>query len=270
MKYIDLDIIIENSDSQFLKKLPNWGIRLLKKVIHEDEINRILTKYESCQGMEFLEKIIDEFQIRLEYEGLENLPENGRCFFIANHPFGFLDSIILLKTVGEKYGDFKAIANEVFMLAPQIRPTIAAVNVFGTNPRMYIMELERIFAGELGVTLFPAGEVSRIKRWNIEDGDWHKSFISRSVKFKRDIVPFFFYGRNSVLFYTIYVFRKLLGIRLNLEMVLLTHEIFIKRKKTIRVKIGQPISWQKFDESKTHHEWAQYVKAEVYRFGRQH
>jgi len=66
------------------------------------------------------------------------------------------------------------------------------------------------------------------------------------------------------LFYFIYVGRKLLRIKTNLELVLLPHEIFNKKNKTLKVKIGKPITYQTFDRSKTHFEWAQLVKEQVY------
>jgi len=264
-KYIDLDEIIATSSSGFLKKLPSQLVDLMKILIRQERINHILNKYESYEGLEFIRKLNEEFKVKVEYTGLENLPENGRCFFAANHPFGFLDGLILTKTVGEKYGNFKAIGNEAFMLAPQLRPVIAAVNVFGTNPRQYIIELEKVFESDIAVTHFPAGVVSRMKKGIIEDSEWHKSFISRAVKSKRDIVPFYFFGRNSNLFYGVFLLRKMLRISLNLELALLPHEIFNKQNKTIRVKIGKPIPWQTFDKSKSHYDWAQYVKQEVYK-----
>ena len=79
------------------------------------------------------------------------MPENGRCFFVANHPFGFIDGLILTNIVGSKYGDFRAIGNEVFMLIPHVKPIIAAVNVFGINSRKYLLELENVFASELPI-----------------------------------------------------------------------------------------------------------------------
>ena len=114
------------------------------------------------------------------------------------------------------------------------------------------------------ITHFPAGLVSRIKGRNIEDRDWQKAFINKSIEYQRDIVPFFFYGGNSSLFYLIYIVRKALGIKATIELVLLPYEIFNKKNKIIKVKIGKPISYQTFDKSKNHFEWAQYVKEQVY------
>jgi putative hemolysin len=78
-------------------------------------------------------------------------------------------------------------------------------------------------------------------------------------------VPFFFFGRNSRLFYIVYFVRKILGIKTNLELVLLPREIFNKRNKTIKVRIGSPIAYQTFKNTKSHYEWAQSVKQQVYK-----
>ena len=247
-----------------LKKMPRFMVRGLSLLIREDEINRLLDKYRDADGLEFLAGVRKELNIKINVTGLENLPDNRKCFFVANHPFGFIDGLVLTSIVSGKYGTFKAIGNEYFNLIPQLRPHIAAVNVFGKNPKEYLRELEGVFNSDIPITHFPAGRVSRLRKWKVMDIDWQKSFIARAGACGRDIVPFYFYGRNSLLFYIIYVFRKSLGINSNLELALLPHEIFNKRNKTIRVKIGKPISHTTFDSSKSHREWAEWLKQQVY------
>jgi len=264
MELINVEAQIESSDSAFLKKLPKFIIKGLAKISKQDEINGILTKFENNIGIEFLPKVLEELNIHLEISGLENLPESGKCFFVANHPFGIADGLILTSIVSSKYGDFKAIGNEVFALIPQLRPLIATVNVFGANPKEYIQALDKVYYSDIPITHFPAGEVSRIKKWKVRDSEWQKSFVSKSVSCERNIVPFYFYGRNSILFYTVFLFRKFFGIKTNLELALLPHELFNKRNKTIRVKIGKPISCITFDKSKNNHEWTRYLQNMVY------
>ena len=221
-------------------------------------------KYSGKNGVGFLPVILEELNITVDVDGLENMPENGKCFFVANHPFGLTDGLILTFIVAEKYGDLKAIGNELFMLIPQLRPLIAAVNVFGSNYRDYLIELDNVYQSDVPITHFPAGLVSRIRNRKIQDFDWHKSFISKAIKCERDIVPFCFTGRNSTLFYIVYLLRKFLGIKTNLELSLLPYEFFRKRNKSIKVIIGKPITFRKFDKTKTDREWAQWVKSELY------
>jgi len=264
MKYIDVTSSIKESDSEFLKKFPAFLVRWLEKIIKQDELNIILDKYKDCEGGDFHRSIVKEFNLTIEIEGIENLPENGKCFFLANHPFGIIDGMALTKTVIEKYGTFKAIGNESFNFIPNLRPYIALVNPYGLSSKAYVAELEKVYQSDVAITHFPAGEVSRRYNGKIQDRAWQKSFITRAVSCHRDIVPFFFHGKNSNLFYGINLVRRALGIRTNIELVLLPREMFLKRNKTIRFKIGKPIPWQKFDSSRTHVQWAQRVKEHVY------
>lgn len=269
MKYIDLSAGIKASDSKFLKRFPTFAIRLLEKIIRQDELNLILDKYKDCQGADFHRSIVREFNLSIEVEGLENLPENGKCFFVSNHPFGIIDGLILTKTVIEKYGTFKAIGNESFKFVPNLKPYIAHVNPYGLSSKRYVTELEKMYQSDVPITHFPAGKVSRRIRGYVKDCIWQKSFITRAISCQRDIVPFYFYGQNSNLFYGINKLRRILGIKTNLELILLPNEMFLKRNKTIRFKIGKPIPWQTFDSSKTHLEWAQRVRSYVYRLSSQ-
>ena len=264
MKYIDISSSIKSSDSAFLKKLPAFVLRIIEKIIRQDEMNHILEKYKDSHGAEFQRSVVKEFNLKLEISGLENLPENGKCFFLANHPFGIIDGLLLTKTVIEKYGDFRAIGNEAFEYIPNLRPYIAVVNVYGTSSKSYVTQLEKVYQSDIAITHFPAGEVSRIYDGKIQDCAWQKSFISRAISCQRDIVPFYFHGKNSKLFYGINRMRKLFGIKTNIELMLLPHEMFNKRNKTIRFTIGKPISWQKFDSTNTHVQWAQKIREHVY------
>jgi len=265
MKYIDLDKILKSSDSDFLKKIPRWMVKFLIRVIHQEDINQIIDKNSQYYGVEFIRKAFENFHITLKVEGLENLPENGKCFFVSNHPFGFIEGLTLTNIIAGRYGNVKAIGNDVYNMIPNLEPVIAVVNVFGKSPREYILALEAIYNSDAPIVHFPSGEVSRVYGGKIQDCAWQKSFISKAVSCRRNIVPVFFYGRNSRFFYFIGLMRRILGIKKNIELALLPHEMFRKRNTIIRLKVGTPIPWETFDKSNSHHAWAQWVREQVYR-----
>lgn len=267
--YIDSAKIIAESNFPVLKKLPGFIIKWIAHIIRQDEMNRILEKYADESGADFLVKIIEELNLKLEIEGKENLPGNKKCIFVANHPFGVIDGLVLTRVVTEKYGALKAIANDVFMFLPHLHPLIAAVNVFDRSSREYVKALDETYNQDIPITHFPAGEVSRLHKGKVQDPPWQKSFIPKAISSRRDIVPFYFYGRNSCLFYTVHFVRRMFGITLNIELLLLPREMFRKRNKTIRARIGQPISYQLFDGSASHREWARKVRSLTYELGRQ-
>ncbi len=265
MKYINIENIIKNSNSELLKGLPPIVIKILTKIVRQNGINHIINKYSNYEGVAFLPKVIEELNLKIKIEGKENLPENGRCFFVANHPFGLIDGIILTNTIGEKYGKLKAVGNDAFKYIPNLKPIIANVNSFGQCSREYIIELEKVYASDFPITHFPAGVVSRIKNRKVQDKNWEKSFIKKAVTNQRDIVPIKFSGRNSFLFYAVYFFRQIFNIKTDIELILLPREMFKKRNKTIKVIIGKPISYKVFDKTLSHKEWAQKVRSQVYK-----
>ncbi|NVO09648.1 MAG: 1-acyl-sn-glycerol-3-phosphate acyltransferase [Bacteroidales bacterium] len=268
MKYLDLEDVIEKSKSRLLKRLPKFIVKLIIKIVKQEEINLILTNHSSDIGVDFLNSMIKEFNLTLEIEGKENLPENGRCFFVSNHPFGIIDGLVLTHTIAEKYGTLKAIGNDAFMYIPHLRPLIAAVNSFGKSSKEYINALEDVFDSDTPITHFPAGEVSRVYSWRVQDCKWQKSMITKAISKKRDIVPIHFYGKNSRLFYSIGIIRMMFWVKLNLELMLLPSEMLKKQNQTIRVRIGKPIPYQKFDSTLSHWDWAQKVRKHVYNIGK--
>ncbi|MDP3437257.1 MAG: 1-acyl-sn-glycerol-3-phosphate acyltransferase [Bacteroidales bacterium] len=266
-KYIDIEKIISERNAGLLNKLPMFVIRIISKIVYQQETNQLLNKYSNSVGAQFLENVIKEFNIKLEVEGLENLPENRKCFFTANHPFGFADGLIITYLVSKRYGALKAIANDAFMFVPQLHPFIVAVNVFDGSSKDYLRALEQTYREDIAITHFPAGIVSRRRDGKIQDLPWQKSFITKAISSHRDVVPIFFHGTNSRLFYRINSIREFLGIKTNIELMLLPREMFLKRNKTVKVTIGKPISYELFDKTHSHFEWAQIVRSKVYLLG---
>ena len=111
--------------------------------------------------------------------------------------------------------------------------------------------------------MFPAGLCSRRHKGVIRDITWSKTFISKSVEYKRDVVPIHFSGQNSDFFYRLANFSDKC-LPFNLAMLFLVDEMYKNVHKTFCITIGKPIPWQTFDKSKSSMEWAQYVKDQVY------
>ena len=263
-KYIDVAKSIKESDSKLLTKLPSFVVRLISKIVKEKQINELLNKYSDAIGGDFLQNILKEFNITLEIEGLENLPKNEKCFFASNHPFGIIDGLILTSIVNHKYGHLKAIANDAFDYIPHLKPFIISVNVYGKSSKEHITALEKTYQSNMPITHFPAGAVSRITAGKVQDDVWKKSFVKKAIQHKRDIVPIYIHGKNSNLFYSVYIIRRWFGISQNIELILLPSEMFKKRNKTIKINIGKPIPHSSLDKTASDSEWAQKIRNQVY------
>jgi putative hemolysin len=102
--------------------------------------------------------------------------------------------------------------------------------------------------------------VSRRKKGVISDPVWQKSFITKAIQHKRDIIPIHISGRNSNLFYIVANLRKFLGIKMYIETLLLPREMMKQRNSSVTLTIGRVIPYQTFTKEESHWEWAQVVK----------
>lgn len=266
---IDLDRIIREKMGTKARYVPSVAVRWLKHIIHQDEVNRFLWESRDKKGTEWLEECTRYLDMTLDIEGLENLPDknNGRLYtFVSNHPLGGVDGVALGAIIGRHYdGRFRYLVNDLLMNLPGLAPLCIPINKTGKQSRSFPEMVEAGFSGDNHILMFPAGICSRKIDGQIHDLPWKKTFITKSVETKRDIVPIHFGGRNSDFFYGLANVCKALHIKFNIAMLFLVDEMYKNVHKSFRVAIGKPIPWQTFDKSKTAMEWAKYVQDMVYR-----
>ena len=266
---IDLDRIIREKMGTKARYVPSVAVRWLKHIIHQDEVNRFLWESRDKKGTEWLEECTRYLDMTLDIEGLENLPDknDGRLYtFVSNHPLGGVDGVALGAIIGRHYdGRFRYLVNDLLMNLPGLAPLCIPINKTGKQSRNFPEMVEAGFSGDNHILMFPAGICSRKIDGQIHDLPWKKTFITKSVETKRDIVPIHFGGRNSDFFYGLANVCKALHIKFNIAMLFLVDEMYKNVHKTFRVAIGKPIPWQTFDKSKTAMEWAKYVQDMVYR-----
>lgn len=266
---IDLDRIIREKMGTKARYVPSVAVRWLKHIIHQDEVNRFLWESRDKKGTEWLEECTRYLNMTLDIEGLENLPDknDGRLYtFVSNHPLGGVDGVALGAIIGRHYdGRFRYLVNDLLMNLPGLAPLCIPINKTGKQSRSFPEMVEAGFSGDNHILMFPAGICSRKINGQIHDLPWKKTFITKSVETKRDIVPIHFGGRNSDFFYGLANVCKALHIKFNIAMLFLVDEMYKNVHKSFRVAIGKPIPWQTFDKSKTAMEWAKYVQDMVYR-----
>ena len=140
---------------------------ILMKVLKISTINKFYKQNNHLEGVEFLDKILEEFQIKFEIpeEDLKRLPKSGAYITVSNHPLGCIDGILLLKLMLQHREDFKIIANFLLHRIQPMQPYIMPVNPFENRKdvkssiagfKNSILHLRN--GHPLG--LFPAGEVS--------------------------------------------------------------------------------------------------------------
>ncbi len=262
---VNVDKVLRNKTGKAYRLIPKALIRYLERIVHQDEINEALLQMQGISGLDFIESALtDKFGIDIEVINPENIPVKGRYIIASNHPLGGLDGMALMHVVGKKRKDIKFISNDILLELHNMRELFIAVNKHGRSNTEMVRDFEACMASDMLIMVFPAGLVSRRIRGRIADLEWKKTFITKAIQHKRDIIPVYIEGRNSNFFYNLANWRKRLRIGLNIEMLYLPDEMFRQKNKKLRILFGRPVPWETFTTDYKPIEWAQLMKEHVY------
>lgn len=263
---IDLDKVIKDKSLTLSKMLPWFVKSYLKRIVHQDELNYYISKYGHLVGIEFIGSVLEEMGIDFEIEGLENIPQKERCIVASNHPLGGLDGVALMLMIGKRRKDIVFPVNDILMNVKNLEPLFIPINKHGSNAEN-IKIINDTFASDKLVCYFPFGLVSRKRKGKIMDLDWKTTFITKAKRFKRDIIPTHISGRNSNWFYNLSNFRKLIGLKVNIEMLYLVDEFAKQEGQTIKFTFGKAIPYTTFDKRHKTNEWAELMRRYSYKLG---
>lgn len=235
-----------------------------------EKVNQFYHENEHLSDLDFINGCLDLLEIKIDVSerDLERIPENGAFIAIANHPYGALDGLLLMKLLASRNKDFKVMANILLNRIPQLEDRIVGVNPFdGSEHQISSFKgmkhsLVHLRANKpLGI--FPSGEVSTYRKdlKCISDGPWDLKVIKLIQKAQVPVIPIYFEGGNSRLFH-------LLGrIHPSLRTIRLPAEFSNKKGQKLRVRIGKPVKVNTLNEIEDHQKLARYLRAKTYALG---
>lgn len=242
MQKIDIQQVIEERSPGYFDYYPipitKLIIKILNKVLHIKEINKFLEKHWNKRGLDFIDEAFDylDFGYLLSSKDRMRIPAEGRLICVANHPLGGLDGMALLKAIGSIRTDVKVVANDVLMNIENLQDLFLPYNIFtNATQRTRINGIKNALNSESAIIFFPAAEVSRLRLNGVKDKKWLNGPLYFARKYNAPILPVYIKGNNSFWFYMISWLNK------KWSMFFLAHEIMKKQKKTITLKIGDPI-----------------------------
>ncbi len=229
-------------------------------------INRFYDDHKQLEGPEFLEAILNHYEINFEIppEDFKRLPKEGAYITISNHPLGGIDGVLLLKLMLKHRSDFKIIANFLLQRVEPLAPYIMPVNPF--ENRKEIKSSIGGFKNALGhlreghpLGIFPAGEVSTYKDGKlIVDKPWEESALKLIRKAEVPVVPIYFHAKNSKFFYYLSKVNDIF------RTAKLPSELTTQHSRAIKVRIGQPISVETQKEHGSLEEYADLLRKKTY------
>ncbi len=263
-KFIDIRKVFREKNPKLYQVMPSFVIEFVRRLVHEDDINGFIAEHGHKQGLEFVDAIIEHFQVQIQFSGIENIRANERIIIAANHPLGGLDAMALLKVISAVRTDMVFIVNDILLQLKNLNTLFAGVNKIGTTARQSLKAIDDLYGSDKCILIFPAGLVSRKQNGIIKDLAWNKSFVTMARKHQRNIIPVHIEGANTNRFYNLANWRKKLGIKANIEMMLLPDEMYRQYHKTINITVGSPLAWQQFGHGVSDQEWARRIYQQVY------
>lgn len=264
MPRIDIGAVVAAKAPRLARWIPRPAIGWLRRTVHEEELNRILAQHWELPPQEFIRACFREWEVTYSAEGLERLDPKGRYLFVANHPFGGMDGMMLADKLIERFGDARVVVNDLLMHLEPLRPLWIPVNKYGAQNAAYARKFDEEMFGERQILTFPAGLCSRRIRGEVTDLPWKSSFLKKAYASQRQIVPLFVEGRLSNFFYRMTALRKMLGVKFNIELLWLPDEMFSQKGRHFRIVAGEPIPMAELQEQGSLHEQTEYIRKKTY------
>lgn len=266
--------LIEPEDLIKAAKLNKVGgasaAKVLMMLMRVNKINKIYSDISDLKGVDFIDSLIEELQIHFEVrdEELARIPLRGPFITVSNHPFGGIDGMLLIKMISRIRPDYKVLPNFLLRKLDPLKDNILQVNPFDENGNrsrnmQAIRDIFQHVQDGYPLGLFPAGEVSsyNIHTTGISDREWELPILKLIKKMNVPVVPIYFTGTNSRLFH-------LLGlIHPSLQTARLPSEFLNKKKRNIRVRIGNPISIKDQSQFKDVSRYGRFLRAKTYALG---
>lgn len=253
-----------------LHKLRMPGLAsLLMAIMKINDINETFAKAAKYEGVEFVDEILRLVGVKVEVSesDLKNIPLEGAFAAIANHPYGGIEGLILIKVLCTVRPDAKVMANFILKKIPNLSDFFVAVNPFEniehSSSISGIKTTLSLLNSGTPIGIFPAGEVStyKINQQQITDKIWHPVVGKLISKAKVPVLPIYFHGNNGLLF------NLLSFIHPTLRTAKLPSELFNKKGHTIKVRVGKPIAFQDIPSNDNNTSILAFLRAKTYALG---
>ena len=177
----------------------------LKKLLRFDETIYAGDYIQNLSGAEAFNWLGDQYTNNCSVEGLKNIPSDGSCLLVANHPMGAADAIALYSQLHKVRKDAFFFANELFVYLLGSFHNVMAPVVWNKEKETHSatkVTLERLhtfFNDERPGIIFPSGRLSKLTLFGLWDREWEKTPIVLAKKNNFPLIPVHVEGKNSWL-----------------------------------------------------------------------
>ncbi len=235
-----VDVLIEERAPR-LASSPAWPIirPLLYAMLDYRKARRMADAIAPMSGRAALDFASDLLALRLEAQGLERLPRQGRLVLICNHPTGIADGVAVYDAVKAIRPDVTFYANaDAHRMAPRLHDALIPVEWMEARrtrekARLTLAMTREAMEAERALVIFPAGRIARRQPdGTLTDPAWAPTALSIARKYDAPVAPVHLAGPWSTLFH---LFNNVSG---ELRDITVFHELLNKRGGRYRMRVG--------------------------------
>jgi len=244
-------------------------IRAMEKVTGQPKIKKLYFDYVDDERPSelFWTDALERLNIsyNLHNEAMAQIPRTGRLLIVANHPFGVIDGLVLCSMLSKIRDDYRIITHQVLRQAPAVMDKILPID-FAETPAALATNLntrteaQKFLKSGGAVIVFPAGGISLAPNFigPAFDVEW-KTFAAKLAQ-QQDttVIPFFFHGRNSVL----YQMARRMSVTLGYS--LMFREICKQMNSEVQVTMRAPIQSDALSALTTRQEIIEFLRSRTY------
>ncbi len=186
--------------------------------------------------------------LNYDLEGLENIPAEGPCVIVSNHPHGMSDGIMFGDVAMRVRSDVRIVVNEFLHCVYGMRPYSITVDVYGGEAAKRanmagMRELLKWLRGGHCVLVFPSGSAASYSPQDgrVVDDPWQANIAALIRKTGATVVPMHISGQTGKLFQFVTRIAKAH------RAPLLPREIKRDGRMRHQIKLGKPIPPTLFD-----------------------
>ena len=268
MKYKKIAFTFANSE---VGKFGQNFIKLIELFTGKLTLKKLYDQYliENNPPENFWNDAIKKLQLNLipHYKSSTHIPKKGRLIIVANHAFGVVDGVSICSLVSRVRQDYKIITHKVLRQADAVKEKIIPIDFSRTKEAVLNnINARKLAAEHLSrdgiIIIFPSGRIATkpklIKKVEIDDGDWKKFTAKLAIKNNSSILPIYFEGQNSQLFY---IASK---ISLTFRYSLMMYELKRKIGNTIHMHIGDIIDCNTIKEIGNLKDITKFIRMKTY------
>ena len=247
------------------KRIPEWLLNIGERILGFHDFNVAHSKVEADQEAgstdNFFRLACKHIPLNYEVKGLENIPAEGPCVVVSNHPHGMSDGLMIGDIVMKARSDVRIVVNEFLHCVRGMHPYQITVDVYGGDEARRanmsgMREMLKWLRDGHCLIIFPSGSAAS---WSEQDGrviddPWQENMAAIIRKVKPTVVPMHFSGQNGRLFQAVTRLCK------EKRSALLAREIKRDRHTLHQVRVGRPIAPNRIEMAESDAALSDYLR----------